>query len=986
MKRYLRDPRIFNINRIEAHSNHSYTTDEGEMRVYLNGVWDFAYNGSSSWGSIEVPGHIELQGYGSPQYVNTMYPWDGVEELIPGDLPKRRNTYGEYRRAIHIPEGWEGRPLFISFQGVESAMGLYCNGEFVGYSEDTFTPSEFELTPYLKEEGNEIRVVVYKWCSGSWLEDQDFWRFSGIFRDVYLYTVPEVHVEDISHTSELSDGMTRGRLISKLRLRYTEDREVQVRVEIRDAHGNRVGETRAHTSDREIILEQDVAEVNLWSAEIPYLYSVNTYIEDRNKNLIEKVPVRFGFRRFEMGVSESGNKIMKINGKRIVFKGVNRHEFNCHRGRAVTEEDMLWDIRFLKANNFNAVRSSHYPNHSRWYELCDEYGLYVIDEVNMETHGTWQFMGAVSDHKAIPNGKPEWLENILDRAKSMYENHKNHTSIIMWSCGNESYGGENIYRMSEYLRKEDPTRLVHYEGVYWDRRYNDTSDMESRMYAYVSHIEEYLDGNPDKPFINCEYTHAMGNSNGGLHKYTELEERYEMYQGGFIWDYIDQGLMKKDPYGNDYLAYGGDFDDRPTDYNFCVNGLVYADRKPSPKMQEVKYLFTDYKLKVERNSVEIKNTSLFTDMSHLELRWGIMKEGMRLASGRLDIEVAPLETEIVKLPIPGVSEAGEYLIEVSLHLKEDRPYAQSGHEVSFGQYVFEIEKEEAEAAPNLPELVRGDCNYGVRGDNFHHLFSRAFGGMISMTYGGREYLNEVVLPNFWRAPIDNDRGNGMPGRHAQWKIASMYPRAAKVEAVEHSEGVDVIYLYELPTAPKTHCKVIYTVDGTGAIQVEMDYEGAEGLPEIPVFGMNFRLKTEYEGIRYYGMGPHENYIDRLAGARLGIFETDTCSNMSEYVIPQECGNRTGNRWTEIVRGDGRGLRVSAVEESFEFSALPYTVHELENARHVYELPRPHCTSLNVNYRQMGVGGDDSWGAKTHPEHMIPADRPINFRFKIDFGI
>ncbi len=556
IKSYLGDSKIFNINRLDPHSNHRELLENKKVKFSLDGNWDFKFNGSEEGLEIEVPGHIELQGFGKPQYVNTMYPWDGIEDLKPGDVPSDDiNTYGEYYKTFDIPIAKLGESVFISFQGVESAMFLYCNGEFVGYSEDTFTPSEFELTKYVKEKNNILKVVVYKWCSGSWLEDQDFWRFSGIFRGVYLYFTPKIYIEDVKHTSNIDEDLKNGTLISEIRLGYnsgiSEKTEVELKVEV--WYGNEllgkksivIGEKRSKSWK----LEQDIKDIKLWSAEKANLYDVITKVRINGEST-EKIVQKFGFRIFELGKTKDGEPIMLLNKKRIVFKGVNRHEFNCRRGRVVSEEDMLFDIKFLKANNFNAVRASHYPNSSRWYELCDEYGLYVIDEVNLETHGTWQFMGEPSGEKAIPKNNPQWLDNILDRARSMYENHKNHPSIVIWSCGNESYGGENIYKMSQYLIKEDPSRLVHYEGIFWDREFEETSQMESRMYAFVGDIEKYLENSPKKPFILCEYSHAMGNSNGGLDKYTELEEKYSMYQGGFIWDYIDQGLIKKRPFWN----------------------------------------------------------------------------------------------------------------------------------------------------------------------------------------------------------------------------------------------------------------------------------------------------------------------------------------------------------------------------------------------------------------------------------------------------
>ena len=480
----LHNPRVFKINRLSAHSNHKYEGLNIEWKKCLNGIWDFSYCNTPNWTKIQVPGHMELQGYGEPQYVNTMYPWDGRENLEPGEVPKEFNPFGIYKRNIDIPKDWKNRPVYISFQGVESSLELYCNGEFVGYSEDSFTPSEFELTKYLKNENNEITVKVYKWCSGSWLEDQDFWRLSGIFRDVYLYSIPDVHVKDMFITSELVNNFKKATLKNILKIQSYKEAIVDIEMELIDKT-----EVIFKVEEKNIKIEKELKlELNkkvenpkLWSAEKPNLYVVKVLIKDtKTGDIIEECWQKFGFRKFEIS-----DKIMKINGERIVFKGVNRHEFNCYKGRAVTEEDMIWDIKFLKANNFNAVRTSHYPNQTRWYEL-------------------------------------EWLENIIDRAKSMFERDKNYPSVVIWSCGNESFGGENLFKMSEFLRSLDNTRVIHYEGIFWDRRYDKTSDMESRMYAKVYEIEKYLQETPEKPFVLCEYSHAMGNSNGGPRRYIVL--------------------------------------------------------------------------------------------------------------------------------------------------------------------------------------------------------------------------------------------------------------------------------------------------------------------------------------------------------------------------------------------------------------------------------------------------------------------------------
>lgn len=998
---FLVDPEIYEINRVEAYSDHKYyrsieeAKNLGNMndRYNLNGLWkfNFAKNPNSrvvdfykkeydvtGWDTIQVPGHIQLQGYDTPHYVNTMYPWDGHNNIIPPEIPQDYNPVGSYVTYFTVPDHWEDSPLYISFQGVESAFYLWINGKFVGYSEDTFTPADFDITSFIQEGENKIAVEVYKWCSGSWLEDQDFWRLSGIFRDVYLYTVPKVHVRDMFVTTELDKDYKNAVIQNILKIEYHKAAQVEIFYELWDAQGNKVAQTeKVTTQEKEVTLAVNLSNARLWSAEEPYLYTMYVYVKDKHTDkVLEVIPQKVGVRKFELI-----NKIMHINGKRIVFKGVNRHEFSCYHGRAVTKEEMIWDIQFLKQYNFNAVRTSHYPNQSLWYDLCDEYGLYVIDEANIESHGTWQKIGEVRPDHVVPDGKSEWLGTVIDRAKSMVERDKNHPSIIIWSCGNESYGGENLYKMSEYFRERDNTRLVHYEGVFHDRRFNDTSDMESRMYAKVYEIEEYLNNKPEKPFVHCEYTHAMGNSNGAMHKYTELENKYPMYQGGFIWDYIDQGIMTKDRYGKEYIAFGGDFGDRPTDYNFCINGLVYADRKPSPKMQEVKYLFQDFKLYPCQNSVRIKNESLFTNTSKFELKWTLKKDGYEILEGTVDTNVKPLSEEVINLPIPEQILQGEYIVDVSLCLKEDEKWANIGHEVAFGQYVYKVDGESIEKVVPSIQVEACDVNIGVKGRDFHVIFSKSFGAPISLKYAGKELINQPLMPNFWRATTDNDRGNNMAGQNAQWKIASLYAKHKNIELEENESSATITYTYDLFTTPKAYCNVSYTVFGDGEIKVRMEYDGNHGLSTMPAFGVTWKIPADYENLEWYGNGPEETYADRKHGARVGIFNNKVVDNVAAYVIPQECGNKTDVRWAKVTNNQGFGIEIVS-EENIEFSALPYTCHELENAYHHYELPPIHHTVITVNKKQMGIGGDDSWGAPVHSEYLIPADQPMKLEFSI----
>lgn len=991
---WLENPEVFKVNRLDAKSDHKYFKNVKEAEIgetsfkkSLNGYWKFNYSNNlneiiedfyrvdynvDNWDNINVPGHIQLQGYDKPHYVNTMYPWDGHEEITPPSIPKIYNPVGSYVTEFEVPSNWEEQRIFISFQGVETAFYLWLNGEFVGYSEDSFTPSEFELSKYCVSGKNKLAVMVVKFSTGSWLEDQDFWRFSGIFRDVYLYSIPEIHVNDIFVRGNLENDYRDGNL--NIDLKLIGNLKGSLEFILLDGNKEVLKWTEA-INNNTVYTNKNLDNVKQWSAEVPNLYNLIIKVLDLNGNEVEVVTQKVGFRTFEMI-----DKIMHINGKRIVFKGVNRHEFNCYTGRYISNEDMIWDVKNIKSNNINAVRTSHYPNQTYFYELCDEYGLYVIDEANLESHGTWQILGQCKPTHVVPDSKAEWKEIVLDRAKSMLQRDKNHPSVVIWSCGNESYGGENIYLMSEYFRNTDPSRLVHYEGVFWDRRFNDTSDMESRMYAKVPEIEEYLNNNPDKPFILCEYTHAMGNSNGAMNKYIDLEEKYPLYQGGFIWDYIDQGLISKDIYGNEYLAYGGTFEDRPTDANFCYNGIVYADRKESPKMQEVKYNYQNIKLDVNKDIVNIKNCNLFINLNKYQFIYSLNCNGEKIEEGNLNVDLEPGEEIAIELKLNYDEKPGNYTIDVQALLKEDTLWAEKGLEVAFGQYEFIIEEEALDSDKKII-VSNSDFNFGVRGDNFEVLYSKNLGGIISYKYNEREMINSIPMPNFWHAPTDNDRGNFMAHSCAQWKIASLYAKATDFETSYDEYKATVIYTYTLPTVPVSTCKVSYITSGDGKIDIKMSYKGVEGLPNMLDYGFIFKIPCEYDNVQWYGAGKAENYTDRNNGARLGVFSNKVIDNLSEYVIPQECGNKTKVKWARIFSDAGYGIELKG--DNFEFSALPFTPHELENAAYYHELPKIYHTVVRVSLRQIGVGGDDSWGSLPHEEYLIPSNKymELNFSFK-----
>lgn len=1002
----VKNPEYFCDGRMEAYSDHAYYASETDMldgeslfAESLNGIWKFHYARNydavvrgfekeeyccASWDDIRVPAHIQMEGYDVPQYANTQYPWEGREDIRPGEIPEYFNPVASYVKYFSVPERMKGKRIFVSFQGAESGLAVWLNGVFIGYSEDSFTPSDFELTGYLKEGQNKLAVQVFKWTAGSWCEDQDFYRFSGLYRDVFLYTVPNVHIRDLRIRAIPDETLQK----AELEIVSCTWGEGKARF-VLSRHGKVfVDEEKELNRENRFVWEVD--HPALWSAEVPNLYDLMITVTGKDGAVTELIPEKVGFRRFEMK-----DHMMTLNGKRIVFKGVNRHDFSSVGGRHVSEEELRKDLTVMKQNNINAIRTSHYPNSSLLYRLCDEYGLYLIDETNMETHGSWDTVRADGDDDYIvPNDRPEWLPLLLDRENSMYQRDKNHPSILIWSCGNESYGGKDIYEMSQFFRKEDPTRLVHYEGVFNDRRYNDTSDMESQMYTPVEKIKEFLAKDRSKPFICCEYTHAMGNSCGAMHKYTDLTDTDPLYQGGFIWDYIDQTIYKKDRYGQEFQAYGGDFGERPTDYNFSANGIVYGgDREPSPKMQEVKYNYQDITAKVSENGVTIINKNLFLNTNAFDCVVLVERNGKALRQIKMETEVEPLGEKTYSLPFAKETLPGEYTVTVSFRLKEDQIWAKAGHEVAFGQYVYRNQGEK-KLCKRPVKVIRSKHNIGVRGECFEVIFSVLDGGLASYRYAGKEMIKEIPKPNFWRAPVDNDQGNQMPKRYAQWKIASMYAghkdyRGAdcckvlepKVEVKEYS--VRVTYTYLMPTTPDSQCQVAYEVYGDGTVQTTLSYDPVKELGDMPEFGLMFKLDADYDHVTWYGLGPEETYADRKKGAKLGVYQNFVRDNLARYIVPQECGAKEEVRYASVTDRSGRGMLFEMDEKSgpMMFSALPYTPHEMENAKHVYELPQVHYTVVRAALGQMGIAGDDSWISFTHPEYLLNVEGKMEFTFR-----
>jgi len=1000
----IKDPAYFMENRLDAHSDHKrfrnhdeIMHDESSFVYLLNGIWKFHYAKNNvtapdnfwkenyncdTWDDISVPSHIQLQGYDIPQYLCSQYTWDGKESVEPGEIPTDFNPVGSYVTYFTVPKQMENEQICISFQGVETGFALWLNGQYVGYSTDSFTPSQFDLTNYIKTGENKLAVQVFKYTMGSWLECQDFYRMSGIFRDVYLYTIPAVSVKDL----KLEPTVTKDFVTAELSVMLDTVGVGYAKVKLSFEGETVANGTYPNFEGINFVINNPV----LWSGEFPNLYELTIEIYDNDDKLQEMIVQDVGFRRFEIL-----NGLMCINGQPIAINGANRHEFSPHMGRAgITKEMMETDILLMKRNNINTLRASHYPNHAYIYELCDKYGIYVIDEVNLETHGQWDKIRLYGDMDvALPGDREEWLPACIDRLESMYQRTKNHASIIIWSLGNESWGGMMMLSMANHIRNLDSSRLVHYEGIHWDPRYPKTSDMYTQMYTRVDELDQFLQENTDKSTILCEYAPVVGNSVGALHKYIELMDKYPHYQGGLIWDWVDQSIVKKDRYGKEFYSYGGDFGDRPTDYNFCANGLLFADRTEKPEMQTVKYNFSPIKISfISDKAFVVKNKHLFTKTSDFACFITLEKDGRHITTVPLETDVAPLSQKTYTLPLSIPTGVGVYALTVSFKLKNDTSWGTRGHEIAFEQLIKDVVAPKEECKEPITVIQNG-MNVGVKGRNFSAIFrrdapsSKSLMGLQSYNYAGREMIELAPRPNFWRAPIENDTGANLPAIHSQWKLASLYcthvdmvngtQNLAEITVNEHS--VQLVYTYYLPTNPINTCKVTYTVFGDGTIKTDLSCTPV-GLPSMPEFGMIFKMSADYHNLEWFGLGPEETYTDKLTGAKLGIYQNKVQDNLKVDMIPQENGNKVDVRYAKITDNSGRGIIFRAQDLPFEFSALPYTPHEIEHAMHHFELPPIHYTVVRVNKQQMGIGGEQCWGATPHEEYTLPVNTPMNFSF------
>lgn len=1018
------DQHVFEISKEPPHSARLPDADRNSrpLRESLNGDWKFHWSPNpasrpkdfferdydvSGWKTIPVPSNWQMQGHGIPQYINIQYPFATHPPYVMAEPPKdftsyaRRNPVGSYRREFTMAALPQGQQTFLVFDGVDSAFYLWINGQKVGYSQDSRTPAEFNITKYLKEGTNILAAEVYQFSDGSYLEGQDMWRLNGIFRDVYLYSAGDVRIRDYFIRQDLDEAYRDATLTIEAALEQFAPQEAMPVVRAQLYEGEQLiqetafrptGEVRGKDAMHQASMQ--VANPKKWTAETPNLYTMVLTLRTGDETR-DVVCGRVGFREVEV----SGGQL-KVNGRPILIKGVNRHEHDPDTGHRVSRESMIEDIKLMKRMNINTVRTSHYPNVSEWYDLCDEYGLYVIDEANIESHG--MRFGARSLAK-----DPSWQAAHLARVRAMVERDKNHPSVILWSLGNEAGDGINFEAASAWIKARDPSRPVHYERA--ERRPH--TDIVCPMYHRVESLVKYAKTNPDRPLILCEYMHAMGNSVGGMREYWDAIEAYDALQGGSIWDWADQGLRKKVQVADarrllhaDYArpaaaesrndtawfwAYGGDYGDVPNNYNFCCNGLVQPDRRPNPHIWEVKKNYQNIRVTPENlreAKFRVHNGFFFSALDLAEAKWELLEDGHKVQNGVVDLPViAPQEDAVVAVPVKRekLKSGREYFLKLRFELRSDQPWAPKGHEIAFEQFLMPHEKSSPlpGAFSGYPDLA-WEAHEGrliVKNDDLFAEFRDT--ALCKWTWKGRDLIAEPLRPNFWRALTDNDRGSRAREDVSVWKGAAGNLKHIKVTAETVGPGHVRVTASGIMEAVDSPLTVIYDVYGDGRIEVGQVFEPAAGLPEVPRIGMQMQVPGALRRMVWYGRGPHESYSDRKLSAAMGIYEEDIYRPEHIYVRPQENGNKTDVRWAAWLDADGRGIMAIGLPV-INTSAWPYTQEDLEQAAHTHELPRRDTITVNLDYGQRGLGGDDSWGSLPHDEYRLTAGQKYRCRFRL----
>ena len=985
------DPNVNAVNRAPMHTNYfAYESAEQAARgdrqqsanyMTLNGTWKFFWVkdadarptdfwktdfNDKGWDHMKVPGVWELNGYGDPIYLNVGYAWRSQYDNNPPIPPTVNNHVGSYRREVTVPASWQGKDIIAHFGSVTSNLYLWVNGRFVGYSEDSKLEAEFDLTSYLKPgQKNLIAFQVFRWCDGTYLEDQDFFRYSGVGRDCYLYARSKKRIEDIRVTTDLDAAYKDATLSVKLSMKGSG----QCSLELLDAEGKQVATATAHGSGT---VSMPVADPKKWTAETPYLYTLRATMQGSD----EVIPVKVGFRKIELK-----NAQLLVNGQAVLFKGADRHELDPDGGYVMSRERMIQDIRLMKQFNINSVRTCHYPDDNQWYDLCDEYGIYLVAEANVESHG----MGY--GDKTLAKD-PAYKKAHLERNQRQVQRSFNHPSIIFWSLGNEAGYGPNFEAAYDWVKAEDPGRAVLYERG----GYNGKSDIYCPMYLEYDGCVKYCqDNSKNKPLIQCEYAHAMGNSQGGFKEYWDVIRKYPKYQGGFIWDFVDQSPRWIGKNGKYIYAYGGDFNRfDASDVNFCNNGLISPDRVPNPHMYEVGRIYQNIWTTpgdLEKGEIKVYNENFFRDLSAYYMEWTLLKDGQAVRSGRIEqLQVAPQQTSSVKIDWGRLCNEGEWLLNVSYRLKQREGVLEAGYAVAREQLTLRPYQAPSMELGNrilsnvevqTPEVDDTDKFYLiVNGGQFRIEFSRRSGYMVKYAVDGQELIKEgrALTPNFWRAPTDNDFGAGIQRHYAAWKYPMM--KLTALEQRVENQQVVVEAAYDMPSV-SAKLKLTYVINQAGEVKVtqKMTAEKGKKVAGLFRFGMQLPMPRSFETIEYYGRGPIENYSDRKYSADLGLYRQSVSEQFYPYIRPQETGTKSDIRWWTMLEPSGCGVRVVA-EAPFSASALHYTIESLDEGwekqqGHSPEVEEADLTNLCIDKVQMGLGCVNSWGAWPRSEHILP---------------
>ena len=986
-----RNPEINAVNRAPMHTNYfafenadaakKANKKQSTNYMTLNGTWKFnwvkdadsrptdfwktGFN-DKGWDDLQVPAVWELNGYGDPIYVNVGYAWRNQFQNNPPEVPTENNHVGSYRREIVVPASWNGKDIIAHFGSVTSNMYLWVNGRYVGYSEDSKLEAEFDLTPYLKPgQKNLIAFQVFRWCDGSYLEDQDFFRYSGVGRDCYLYARNKKRIQDIRVTPDLDAASQNGSLAINLDLKGSG----KVDLELVDAQGKQVATATANKSG---LVTMNVENPQKWSAETPYLYTLRASMQGSN----EVIPVKVGFRKIEL----KGDQIL-VNGKAVLFKGADRHEMDPDGGYVVSPERMLQDIQIMKQFNLNAVRTCHYPDDNLWYDLCDQYGIYVVAEANIESHG----MGY--GEKTLAKN-PSYKKAHLERNQRNVQRGFNHPSIIFWSLGNEAGDGPNFEQCYQWIKAEDPSRACQYEQA----RQKDHTDIFCPMYYGYEGMEKYGQRtDATKPLIQCEYAHAMGNSQGGFKEYWDLIRKYPNLQGGFIWDFVDQSCRWKGKDGVMIYAYGGDFNRfDASDNNFCDNGLISPDRVPNPHMYEVGYFYQNIwttPADLSKGEVNVFNENFFRDLSAYYMEWQVLKDGKIIRTGRVDdLKIAPQETAKITLNIGKTCTCKEWLLNVSYKLKNREGLLPAGFTVAKNQLTLNDYKapsmdlknvETTNVATVVPQIIDNQYHYLiVKGNNFVAEFNKQNGYLSKYAVDGTEMLKEgaALTPNFWRAPTDNDMGAGLQNKYAAWKNPGL--KLISLNSKTENDQIVVNAEYDMKNV-SAKLYLTYVINNEGAIKVTQKMTADKNATVSPMFrfGMQMQMPKCFETVEYYGRGPVENYSDRNHSTDLGIYRQSVNEQFYSYIRPQETGTKTDIRWWKQLNAGGNGLKVVG-DAPFSASALHYTICSLDDGeqkdqRHSPEVQKADLTNLIIDKAQMGLGCVNSWGALPLPQYMLP---------------